>query len=179
MASPNFAKEIAARDAAARQVAEAAAGLVDGFRRVIPRAVLEQVRRIVRAWGMLDPAASRLVEEAAVVAAERAGREIAEAWRNEAARPMDEQRRGPLQFLRSVRAYPTEVLAAAGVPPVARDPWSVDRFPDDVYGLVVERFLDLPAKGADELQELHIAWGVGKAMWVKAEQRLRAISGER
>ena len=169
----------AARAAAAAQMRVAAAGLAEGFRQVIPGVVELQVRTIVRAWGRLGPEERRRVEEAAREAGRRAGRELAEAWEREAALPLEEQRHGPLQFLRSLWPYATRVLADAGVPPVRRDAFSVDRFPGDVYGVMVERFIDLPGGVGGELQALHLAWGVGKAMWVKAEQAVRSASRSR
>jgi hypothetical protein len=163
-----------ARALAKAQVAAAAAGLAGGFRRVIPTVVELWVRDRVQAWGRLSAEQRHRAEEQAREMGERAGRELSAAWEHEAALPLWEQRHGPLELLRRSSRYATTVLADAGVSPVRRDAFSLERFPDDAYGLVVERFIDLPRGLGDELHALHLAWGVGRAMWVKADQECRA-----
>jgi hypothetical protein len=49
-----------------------------------------------------------------------------------------------------------------------RDEFDVRHFPDDVYGVRLRSFLDLP--GGDELAEIHIMWGVAKAALVREER---------
>src|SRR5439155_54627 len=94
--------------------------------------------------GRLTPEERRAAATAARDAGARAGEELAAAWEAETALPLDAQRHGPLEFLRDLRHYPAAVLTTAGVPPVKRDRFIEERFPDDVYGLIVERFADLP-----------------------------------
>ena len=154
--------------AAEAQMAESAAALAAGFRDVFPRVVERQVRTIITAWGRLDDEGARRVRDEARAAGREAGMTLADSWAAEAAKPVREQRHGPLEFLRSLRAWPTEVLARAGVPPVMRDAFSVDRFPDDIYGLMIERFIDLPGRLGEALHAHHITWGAAKAMWAKA-----------
>jgi len=168
---------VAARDAAAAQVRQAADAIAAELRVVVPRVVELQVRGLVAAWGRLSPEERHAVERAARAAGSRAAADLAEAWEVESAKPLPEQRHGPLEFLRSLRRYPTEVLSAAGIPAVRRDRFMEERFPDDVYGLIVERFLELPGGTGANLHALHLAWGVGRALWVKAEQAVRARQG--
>ena len=73
---------------------------------------------------------------------------------------MDAQRSTPLAVVRGAVSYPTEVLRRAQVPPVPRDPFVSERFPDDPYGLTPA---SLQAMDPD-LGELAIAWGAAKAM---------------
>ena len=73
----------------------------------------------------------------------------------------DDQRGTPLTLLRRAVRYPTEVLAAAGVPPVDRDDFARRAFPDDPYDLSPASFEAVdPA-----LRDPGIAWGAARA-WV-------------
>lgn len=73
---------------------------------------------------------------------------------------VDQQRSTPLAVVRTAVSYPTEVLRAAQVPPVARDRFVSERFPEDPYGLTPATLQALdPGLG-----ELAIAWGAAKAM---------------
>ncbi len=72
---------------------------------------------------------------------------------------IDRQAVSPLALVRGAVAFPTEVLRAAGVPPVVRDDFVERRFPDDVYDLAPASFADLdPA-----LHEPALRWGAAKA----------------
>jgi hypothetical protein len=85
---------------------------------------------------------------------------------------VDEQRTNPLALLRSAVRYPTEVLARAGVPPVARDDFARERFPDDVYDLSPAAFADVdPA-----LHQPGLEWGAAKA-WVHMHRHGRRPGG--
>ena len=80
---------------------------------------------------------------------------------------VDEQATTPLAILRTAVRYPTEVLVAAGVPPVERDSFSQRAFPDDIYDLTPATFADVdPA-----LAEAGIAWGAAKAFEHKRRHR--------
>jgi hypothetical protein len=74
---------------------------------------------------------------------------------------IDDQRTTPLALVREAVSYPTEVLAAAGVPPVERD--RIDRvmFPGDAYALSPANFAAVDPRLAD----LALTWGAAKA-WV-------------
>ncbi len=84
---------------------------------------------------------------------------------------VDEQRSNPLSVLRSAVRFPTEVLRAAGVPPVERDDFERQAFPADVYGLV-------PATWRDVDESLHdpgIVWGAWKAATVLRRRREQGL----
>ncbi len=72
---------------------------------------------------------------------------------------VDQQRGTPLTILREVTRYPTELLAAAGAMPVARDPFAVHAFPDDVYDLSPAAWADVD----ERLAEPGLRWSVAKA----------------
>ncbi len=73
---------------------------------------------------------------------------------------IDDQRTTPLALLRTAVRYPTEVLRAAGVPPVERDPIQTRLLPDDLYDLSPASFADVdPA-----LAEPGMVWGAAKAL---------------
>ncbi|HEX7167104.1 MAG TPA: hypothetical protein VF230_08995, partial [Acidimicrobiales bacterium] len=85
---------------------------------------------------------------------------------------VDEQHTTPLALLRDAVPFMTDALRAATVPPVDRDDFERDRFPDDDYGLT-------PASWADvdpSLVEPGIAWGAAKA-WT--HKRRHATAEER
>ena len=64
-------------------------------------------------------------------------------------------------------AYPTEVLAEAGVPPVVRTGVGRAAVPDDVYGLAPATWADIdPA-----LHEPGLVWSAAKAHVVLARRR--------
>jgi hypothetical protein len=72
---------------------------------------------------------------------------------------IDAQPTGPLSVVRSAVVFPTDVLRAAGVPPVERDDAARTMFPDDDYDLTPASFAELdPA-----LTEAGIVWGAAKA----------------
>ena len=71
--------------------------------------------------------------------------------------------------MRSAVRYPTEVLAAAGVPPVVRDAFAVEAFPDDLYDLTPGSFTDLDP----DLGDVGIAWGAAKAFVIRARHQAR------
>ena len=75
------------------------------------------------------------------------------------------QRATPLEIVRSAYREPTVVLAAAGIPSVARDEFDERAWPDDRYGLVIHDLGDL---GDAELAPLHFAWGMAKAGVLRA-----------
>lgn len=80
---------------------------------------------------------------------------------------VDEQRMNPLGVLRAAVVYPTEVLAAAGVPPVRRDAFAEQAFPDDCYDLSPATWSDVDPS----LHEPGIMWGAWKAKVVLDRRR--------
>ena len=98
-------------------------------------------------------------QAAARAAGERAADEVGGQVRALLAADIDDQRTTPLALLRSAVRYPTEVLQAAGVPPVDRDPVQARLLPGDPYDLSPASFADIdPA-----LAEPGMVWGAAKA----------------
>lgn len=123
----------------------------------LPGWVVRSVERILTAWrGAADPS----VLDAARAAGAAAAAEVGPALRALLAADVDDQRETPLSLVRRAVRYPTEVLRAAGVPPVARDEVAGALFPGDDYDLTPGSWADVdPA-----LVEPAIAWGAWKAM---------------
>jgi hypothetical protein len=80
---------------------------------------------------------------------------------------VDEQQGNPLAIVRRAVALPTRVLAAAGVPAVARDVDASRLFPDDAYDLVPAAFADL----GEEVHDPGLRWGAAKAHVVLRRRR--------
>lgn len=112
--------------------------------------------RLLTAWaGTVPPS----VAAAGCAAAQRARDEVLPRLRTLLAADIDDQWTTPLAMVRDAVRYPSEVLAAAGVPPVQRDGFAVRAFPDDAYNLTPARLADLDPGLADA----GIAWGAAKA----------------
>ena len=73
--------------------------------------------------------------------------------------PFPEQTRGPLEVFQEAIRFPTEALAAAGIPAVARDQVASNALPGDVYDLAPASSRDL----GEEAWSAHLQWGVRKA----------------
>jgi hypothetical protein len=88
---------------------------------------------------------------------------------------IDEQRTTPLAILRSAAvAYPSGVLAAAGVPPVVRDRAAEELFPEDLYDLALASFADLDPT----LAETGLYWGAAKAFEHKRRHQPQRPGGQ-
>jgi hypothetical protein len=72
----------------------------------------------------------------------------------------DLQSTTPLAIVRRAVAWPTAVLTAAGVVPGPRDPFTADRFPEDIYEITPASWSDF----GEEVNDLGIRWGVMKAL---------------
>ena len=113
-------------------------------------------RCVVRRLPAPDEGAAQAAREAGTRAADEVGAEI----RALLAADIDDQRTTPLALLRGAVRYPTEVLKAAGVSPLDRDPIQVRLLPDDLYDLSPANFADVdPA-----LAEPGMVWGAAKAL---------------
>jgi hypothetical protein len=130
------------------KIAAYARNLADGIEAALPGWV-------VRCVEQRDPGLRAEAEEAG----ERARTEIGPQVRQLLATDVDRQWTSPLDLLRRAVAYPTGVLRRAGVPPVARDSFAEQMFPEDVYDLAPASFADLDAG----LSEAGIEWGAAKA----------------
>ena len=72
---------------------------------------------------------------------------------------IDAQWTTPLALVRSAVRFPTGVLREAAVPPVPRDSFEEERFPDDIYRLTPASFSDI----GPGVAEVAITWGAAKA----------------
>jgi len=141
-----------------------AAVLADGIERALGPWVVRSVVDLADAW---QPGLGRTLAEPAEAAGRAAAAEVGPEVRALLALDVDLQPTGPLAVLRSAVRFPTEVLAAAGVPAVVRDEFAERAFPDDVYGLAPAAFADLdPA-----LHDAGLVWGAAKAHVVLARRR--------
>jgi hypothetical protein len=131
--------------------------LAEAIEAALPIWVHRCVSRIMTAW---TGTVAAEVEEAAEAAGLRARAEVGGRVRDLLARDIDDQASTPLSILRAAVAFPTEVLHAAGVPPVERDEFRVRAFPEDVYDLSPASFADVDLS----LHEVAMAWGAAKAM---------------
>jgi hypothetical protein len=142
------------------RLAELANALVDGLVAALPGWVEKCVSRVADAWSG-DPAGDTVEVPAKQLAdaGRRAADEVGERLRVLLAADVDEQWTGPLAVLRDAVRFPTDLLRAAGVPPVDRDGDAVRMFPDDLYDLTPSSFADLHP----DLQGPGLAWGAAKA----------------
>jgi hypothetical protein len=122
---------------------------------------------LVDAWGRAPADTRVLAESRADDAGADAARRIVAELRALFAVDPERQQVTPLQIVRTAYREPTEVLAAAGVPPIVRDEFDERAWPDDVYGLVPHTLGDL---GDPELAPLHLAWGMAKATVIRARR---------
>lgn len=143
-------------------IAARAAALAAAVEEALPAWVERSVERLLVAFtGSADP--GTMAEARA--AGRRAAADVGSRVRALLEADVDEQRTNPLAILRSAVPYPTEVLRRAGVPPVVRDEFAEERFPDDVYDLSPAAFADIdPA-----LHPLGLEWGAAKA-WVHRQR---------
>jgi hypothetical protein len=139
------------------RVDDYAKALRDGVAAALPLWVERAVRHTVdRSGGTYDARTSA----EATAAGRSAAEDIVPRLTALLEADIDEQVTTPLALLRGAVVYPTAVLRAAGVPPVARDRFDVDRFPDDDYGLTPATYADIE----EALGPIGLAWGASKAM---------------
>jgi hypothetical protein len=146
--------------------------LADAVEAALPGWVQRSVQRRLTEWsGTADPEAMAHAGEAGRRAAAEVGTEL----RRLLAADVDEQWTNPLSIVRRAVRRPTEVLRAAGVPPVVREPYDERHFPDDDYDLTPRAFADVdPA-----LHELGLLWGVVKARAHLERHGHKPTAGER
>ena len=135
-----------------------AGDLARGIVAALPGWVERSVERLVLAWTQEEPTAA--VRAAATNAGRQAQEDLGPKITELLTADIDEQRTTPLALLRDAVRYPTAVLRDAGVPPVERDRFAADAFPDDDYDLTPATFADLDPALADP----GLAWGAAKAM---------------
>jgi hypothetical protein len=172
---PDPDDDLARREADGDELmAQGAELLIDGVARLGEAWVVAAVTELLDAWGQLDaPALSAALTAAAAAGTDAAARVVTELRALFSVDPAA-QRATPLEIIRSLRREAGEVLRAAGVPEVVRDPFESRAFPDDVYGIV----LKVPAElGDDELGGALLAWGLGKAKVLRARAGAGDIPG--
>jgi hypothetical protein len=140
----------------AEALARYAGALADRIDEAIPAWIDRSVRRVLAEQGIaVDDVVAERIRDAGRAASESGGRRA----RALLASDIDAQTGNPLAVLRSLVPHATAVLASAGARPVARDEFSVQHFPDDVYDLTPASFADVdPA-----LHEPGLVWGAAKA----------------
>lgn len=150
--------DVAALRRHADALAAAAIGALPGW---VEQSVIERYE----AWaGQTAPAAVVIDARAA---GRRAVEDVGPRLRELLATDVDVQRTTPMAILRAAVGHPTEVLAAAGVPPVARDAQAERLFPDDAYDLSPAAFGDLHPS----VHEPGLVWGAAKAHVILARRR--------
>lgn len=110
-------------------------------------------------WSIADRAPTLAMSAEADAAATAGARELVTELRSLLSQDIADQTEAPLQVLRRGVRYATDVLAAASVPPVARDDFAARAFPDDVYDLAPAAFADVHPS----LHEPGLIWGAAKA----------------
>ena len=152
-------------DVAARRLADASDAIVAGVALEVPGWTQRSVARIADAWGRLDAEQRAALDHAARDAGAVAAARVTADLRALFAADASAQRATPLEIVRTAYREPTAVLEAAGIPPVARDPFDGRAWPDDRYGLVPRTLGDL---GDPDLAPLHLAWGLAMAAVLRA-----------
>lgn len=90
------------------------------------------------------------------------------------ATPVAQQATTPLAILRSAGRFPTAALAAAGIPPVPRDPFELRQQPEDIYGVAAATWADF----GPGVAEAGLRWGAAKAhLHLRARARLERDAG--
>lgn len=79
----------------------------------------------------------------------------------------DEQRANPLAVVRAALQVPTEFLLQAGAQPVARDEFSQQANPDDLFGLAPATWSDIDPR----LHQPGLEWGAWKAATILMRRR--------
>lgn len=131
---------------------------------VVERWLVRCVERTAqRQWGGCPPD----LLAAAQTAARSAAPEVSARVQALLTTDVDDQRTNPLGVLRRAVEHPTRVLLAAGVPPVRRDAFAEEAFPDDCYDLSPATWADVDAT----LHEPGIVWGAWKAKVVLDRRR--------
>lgn len=145
-------------------LAAVGAALAEQVAAAVPAWTRQSVGRVLEAWrasgGPLEGPDARALLDHAEHAGRQAAAVVGDELRALGAADVDAQRSTPLEIVRrAVVGGPTAVLAAAGVPPVVRDRFAEERFPDDPYGLTPASLAAL----APGLGEIALAWGAAKA----------------
>lgn len=166
------------REAAAlERLQEISEAIVVGVESRLAPWTVREVRRILDAWGRVDADGRARAEAAAVAAGPRVAERIGAELRSLFTLDPDDMRVTPLEVVRTAVREPTEILEAAGVPPVDRDEFAERSWPADRYALTPATLGDLThtdgpgdvAQDApDDLGPLQLAWGIAKVGVLRA-----------
>lgn len=120
--------------------------------------------RLAERWGSSGPAPGSQAQEALLRESLDDALEQGRSWLEDRLgefleTPFAEQTRGPLEIFQEAIKFPTEVLAAAGVPIPERDAVTANALPGDLYDLAPATSRDL----GEEAWTAHLAWGAAKA----------------
>ena len=138
-------------------LARAGAELADAVEVALPAWVERCVTELVLAY--TGRRADAAVRAAAADAGRHAVATVMPRLRALVDADIDDQHTTPLAVVRTAIAFPSAVLRSNGVPPVERDAYAEEAFPDDDYGLTPASLADLdPALGP-----LALVWGAAKA----------------
>jgi hypothetical protein len=144
--------------------------IADGVHeRVVPY-VVTRAGAVLDAWGRVGDADRAAAMTRLATAAGDARDRVERKLRALLATDPEQQGRTPLEIVRTLRAEPTEVLAALGVGEIVRDEFEQRALPDDPYGLAPRTLAEL---GDEDLGPMLLAWGIGKAMVVRARAAKR------
>jgi hypothetical protein len=139
-----------------RALVEKADALADAVEATVGPWLIGSIRRVAAAQRLDGGDRLALAAEAA---ANEARAEVVPRVRALLATDTDAQATTPLALLREAVGPATEVLTDFGAVPVARDPFAVRAFPEDVYDLAPASFEDI----APELKDPGLEWGAAKA----------------
>jgi hypothetical protein len=142
--------------------------LADAVEAVLPAWIERLVLSRVRQWqGDVSPEAAAAAADAAAAAAV----DVLPVFRALIELDVDQQRANPLSVLRDATRFAHDALADLGVPPIQRDDFAEQSFPDDTYGLVPATWEDVDPS----LHDIGITWGAAKAYVHKARRRAEGL----
>ncbi len=152
-------------------LAEASTAIRSGVAREVPGWVEREVTRVLEAWGRADDASRERARAETVTAGAAAASRVGAALADLLDADPADQQSTPLEVVRTVYREPTEILRAAGVPPIVRDEFDERAWPNDDYGLVPRTLGDL---GDEDLAPLLLVWGTAKATVLRARAARKA-----
>jgi hypothetical protein len=122
---------------------------------------MESVKQVVDDWGGMPegPEREAFFEQVDTLASQVA-RQVEAALAVLARSDVDAQATTPVSVMRAAAGAASALLEGAGVPPVRRDRFAQERFPEDLYGLVPSSLKEVDPS----LSDIAVAWGAAKAM---------------
>jgi hypothetical protein len=161
---------VTSADAEERELADLGAELASGLVAALPGWARSNVERVGHDLGR-HPDDIAATAGAAVAALEERLPNLADELAALARADVDEQRTTPLAVVREAVGPVSDVLRARSWPPVRRDEWAQERFPDDPYDLTPGHVGDVDPS----LFETAVAWGAAKAWLHRRRHRRRRV----